>query len=274
MDTRTSRANVHRLLHALVPFLIMISLERGIVWEASRWFSGREAAVRLIAFLAGSGAAVLFFRLYRTPEGGGDEPAVGALRKRPALLCVPDTVLAFALLAAWMYAAAALTGGFESESGDWNASVPGLISLLALHPLIEEFVFRRMFYGELRLMSPIFGALAQAVMFAISHSGAGNMIYALGAGMILGVLYERTGAMWCVVTAHALINLRSAAYLAWPLLADSESLRLKIDIGLFVLGFCALAAVLLLRGHGKTAENGPDGGAESAETGDEEGDGA
>ncbi len=251
MDRIRSNANVNRLLHVLVPFLIMIALEKGVYFEAIRFFPDAGDTVDLVSFLLGAAAAVLFFRLY---DGGevaesddGAEP-VGPIKTEPVVFCALRLVIALAALAGWMYAVNLLAdgAGFSEElrAGGWAFGALRIFSLILLHPVAEEWIFRRMFYGELRLMNPIFGVLAQAVMFAIAHRSTETMIYALGAGLILGILRERTGRLWCVIAAHSLTNLRSLLCLT---LHTEKSQRLAADAVLLTLALLACAALIVVR---------------------------
>ena len=47
----------------------------------------------------------------------------------------------------------------------------------------------------------------QAVLFAVQHGAAAGILYALGMGLLLGVLRQRTGRVWPGWLLHTLNNL-------------------------------------------------------------------
>jgi membrane protease YdiL (CAAX protease family) len=102
-----------------------------------------------------------------------------------------------------------------------------------------------MFYRELRKINPIFGIIATSIMFAIIHDSIDGMLYALVAGIFLGLATEKTGRHWVPVLAHMLLNLRSLLYL--EVLAENEVLRHGIDIGIASAGFAGFLVLLILK---------------------------
>ena len=49
--------------------------------------------------------------------------------------------------------------------------------------------------------------VAATVLFAVQHGGAAGILYALGMGLLLGVLRQRTGRVWPGWLLHTLNNL-------------------------------------------------------------------
>ena len=49
--------------------------------------------------------------------------------------------------------------------------------------------------------------LLQAVLFALQHGSAAAMAYALGCGLVLGWLADRTGHLWPGMLLHSVNNL-------------------------------------------------------------------
>ena len=76
----------------------------------------------------------------------------------------------------------------------WRAVWLGLISGFA-----EELLFR----GALQ---PMIGLLPAAVLFALAHAVGWWWLFALGMGLVLGLLYAWDGNLWPCVLAHAAIN--------------------------------------------------------------------
>lgn len=237
--------NVRRLLHTLLPFMIMNMVQRACLLilkpYAGTVFLGET--VSLAAFLLSSAAAVFMFRQKTySDDSSSDAPP---LVKLPWGLSAMHTVVSVAVMTAVMYAVSFFAGG--DGSADAQFTLLGIVSAVILHPVMEELIFRKMFYGELRLMNPIFGGLAQALMFAILHSTVDGMIYALAGGVVLAVLYEHTGRIEASVAAHAFVNLRSV--LCLTLLSDSAVLIHGLDFVLMIAGvICFVGCTALSAG--------------------------
>jgi len=200
-------------------------------------------AVSLAAFLLSAAAAVFMFRQKTyTDDSASDAPP---LVKLPMGLSVMHTVVSVAVMTVVMYAVSFFAGGDSGETAQFT--ILGIVSAVILHPVMEELIFRKMFYGELRLMNPIFGGLAQALMFAILHSTVDGMIYALAGGVVLAVLYEHTGRIETSAAAHAFVNLRSV--LCLTLLSDSTALIHGLDFALMIAGvICFVGCTALSAG--------------------------
>ena len=162
--------------------------------------------------------------------------------------CVLHLLASVAALVTLMFLVAAFMNGEEAFSGGVSAAgeMPSLdplsvASLLLIHPVAEEVLFRRLYYGELRRMHPVFGCMAQALMFALAHESVDGMIYALAAGVLLGVLAEETGRLWPTVAAHVFVNLRSLVSLT--VFAERGGVRYGLDSAILTAG--AVAFVIL-----------------------------
>ena len=77
----------------------------------------------------------------------------------------------------------------------------------AAAPIVEELVFR----GAIQQLAQPLGrwqaAALQAVLFAVQHGTPAGMAWALGCGLVLGALRERTGRVWPGMLLHTLNNL-------------------------------------------------------------------
>ncbi len=254
MDSKTG---VSRLLHTLVPFMVMAAMQKGILLLcASTPIAGTDAASLLALLPAAAVAAALFrVRTYTPPE----EETVPPLVPRSLRVCLLHGAAATAAMIAVMFAVSALTQGQATPydlpaPADTRITPLTVLSLCLIHPLIEEWLFRGAFYGELRLMSPIFAILAQAVMFAIVHNTVDGMIYALAAGVILGILAERSGRLWPPIAAHILINARSLVCLS--LLTEAPAARRILDAVLLTIGIAAFCASLIWKEAAETEKRG------------------
>ena len=93
-------------------------------------------------------------------------------------------------------------GGFS-----WSGLVITLAFVGAIVPFAEELFFRGLVYGWLRRrMSVWLAALVSGFGFAILH-GVWWLIPALALlGVILALIYERSGSIWAAAITHGLFN--------------------------------------------------------------------
>lgn len=101
--------------------------------------------------------------------------------------------------------------GISNNSTDINAtSLYMLFMLLIFNPIMEEFVFRKMFTNKLLKYGERFYMLASSFCFAIVHGvslGVPQIVYAFILGMIWSYLMVKTGDLKLVIIMHALSNL-------------------------------------------------------------------
>lgn len=101
--------------------------------------------------------------------------------------------------------------GFGNFSTDINAtSSYMLFMLLIFNPIIEEFVFRKMFADKLIKYGERFYILVSSFCFAIVHGvslGIPQIVYTFILGMIWAYLMVKTGDLKLVIIMHALSNL-------------------------------------------------------------------
>ncbi len=88
------------------------------------------------------------------------------------------------------------------------ASAPWILFLLAIVvPIGEEVFFRGLVYGGLRLRwGAVAGALASAVFFAAVHLQILHALPIFALGLLLAVLYGRTGTLLPGMVAHGINN--------------------------------------------------------------------
>lgn len=83
----------------------------------------------------------------------------------------------------------------------------GLIALVILAPIFEEFLFRGIVLRGLLFRYPKWRAiLISALLFAFFHVNAYQIFGALATGLFLGWLYFRSKSIWPPVIAHASYN--------------------------------------------------------------------
>lgn len=249
-----------------MPFVIMVILQRlGYLLLDMTPLSA--SLCDLLAFVIASAGGIFFFRmscgkdalrlagdslLVTETEADADEDddrAIPPFPQRDTLLGRGMYILVcFGALIVAMHMVSMVVNTTSADFPDVQSLAAEFVSLVFLHPILEEYIFRWLYYRELRPMQPIFAGLAQAVMFAIVHGSVGGMIYALFAGVLLVFVTEHAGSLAVPITAHMLVNLRSFVYMVW--LADPafSHLRTVIDFCVVSVGFGAFLVLLVRRG--------------------------
>lgn len=94
---------------------------------------------------------------------------------------------------------------------DLNALTPYMLfMLLIFNPIIEEFVFRKLFADKLLKYGELFYMLVSSLCFAIVHGvslGIPQIIYTFILGMIWSYLVVKTGSIKLSIILHLLSNL-------------------------------------------------------------------
>ena len=84
----------------------------------------------------------------------------------------------------------------------------GLFTIIIVGPIAEEFVFREGIVGEMlrRGASPWTAIIFSAVMFGVMHLNFAQGLYALPLGLLLGIIYYKTGGIVLTSLLHILNN--------------------------------------------------------------------
>ncbi len=267
------RRKLSHLIHVLTSFMMTLIISRlaGILLGGvlgGVWLS-------LVMFLISSLVGVVIY--YVMPddfiEGGGDEFETPPICTRGLGDVIPHFFICLTALTAFMYCVTLFLDGnnfsayIRSEPVEF--SLVYFLSLCVIHPAVEEFIFRYLYYCELRYLSPVFGLLCQSVIFALTHDTVDGMIYALGAGVILALLLENTGRLLPCLLAHALTNFRSLLYL--PVFEGMPTVRGGIDAVIIALGIISSLYILLRRGQAIRRVSGASSGEDGAESGEKAG---
>lgn len=231
------KTNINRLLRVFIPFIVMVMSQNLILllWDRLG-FSGILG--ELIAFVIASASAAVLFLL-----GHMDHAESRPYKHKDAFAYAMHFFFCISMLIIFMHLTELITANYNSPP--IRMTPVYLISVLIVHPVAEEYIFRRLFYGELRKINPVFGIIAQAIMFAIIHSTIDGMIYALAAGIFLGIASEKTGRLWVPILAHIFINARTLAYVSY--FENMPTLRKNIDITVVLLGVIAIIVLLFLQ---------------------------
>lgn len=126
----------------------------------------------------------------------------------------------------------------QEISTDLNTLTPYMIfMLLIFNPIVEEFVFRKLFADKLLKYGELFYMLVSSFCFAIVHGvslGIPQIVYTFILGMIWSYLVVKTGNIKLSIILHSLSNL-----------FGSIVSQLLNGISIEVLGMYSMAMILL-----------------------------
>ena len=92
-----------------------------------------------------------------------------------------------------------------------------LIFIAILAPILEEIVFRKLICRRLLPLGEGYAIILSAIIFGLCHENFFQFFYALGVGLILALIYVKTGKLIHTITFHAIINLFGGVFAPWLL---------------------------------------------------------
>ena len=92
-----------------------------------------------------------------------------------------------------------------------------LIFIAILAPILEELVFRKILCQKLLPLGEGYAILISAVIFGLCHGNFFQFFYAFGIGLILALVYVKTGKLIHTITFHAIINFFGGVFAPWIL---------------------------------------------------------
>ena len=81
-----------------------------------------------------------------------------------------------------------------------------VILLAVIPPLVEELVFRGIFFGSYRKAGMSGAAIMSGLIFGCFHLNINQGLYAFAIGIVFAYMVEATGSIWSSVIAHFAIN--------------------------------------------------------------------
>ena len=124
-----------------------------------------------------------------------------------------------------------------------------LFLLLVFNPVMEEFVFRKLFADKLLKYGERFYVAVSAFCFALVHGvslGIPQVMYTFILGMIWAYLFAKTGDIKLVIVMHALSNL-CGSIITQTLLGISEVAAGVYSMVLIVLGILGMVLFLVYK---------------------------
>lgn len=129
-------------------------------------------------------------------------------------------------------------------------SILGIVSVVLIIPIFEEVLFRGLIYNELKThLNIIIAIILQSIIFAVSHGNMLQGIYTFIMGVVLALVYNKTGSIVAPMLFHITYNLLGSIVL--PLILS------EIDgyyISFLILGsiITTLSLVVIFKNNAKT----------------------
>lgn len=92
-----------------------------------------------------------------------------------------------------------------------------LIFLAILAPILEELVFRKMLCRHLLPLGEGYAIILSAVIFGLCHGNLFQFFYAFGVGLILALIYVKTGKIIHTMIFHFIMNFFGGVFAPWLL---------------------------------------------------------
>lgn len=124
----------------------------------------------------------------------------------------------------------------------------GVLSIVALAPLFEEFLMRGTIARGIFISckSPLAGILLSALLFGALHLNLWQAIPAMLIGIIMAWIYYRTGSLWCTIFMHFINNtLSTILYFAIPENTMESSLYDIIPQKTYIICYAVSAAAVV-----------------------------
>ena len=121
----------------------------------------------------------------------------------------------------------------------------------------EEFLFRGAILSNLRPFGRSNAILISAFLFSMMHQNAEQLLYTFAAGIVLGLIYEMTGSIWCTTVLHILNNFvsvtESAIFYRFDDVMTSSIAIVIFEMVLIAIGVIS-AAILVSRFFSKRTD--------------------
>ncbi len=189
-------------LLVMLPVVVAAAVQSALEnWEAAEQLSGvlYESAMLFTAVsgLLAIGVILLFYRIRRKKLGD----ALWLRRVEGPALYLAVTVAMMALPEAWLDSYA------EASSGVSGGGVIGIVAVVLVAPVVEEFIFRGLIMTRLAQAMPGWLAAAlSAAIFGLCHGHPVWFAYTFVLGVLFGLMDLRLGSIWPSILAHMVFN--------------------------------------------------------------------
>jgi membrane protease YdiL (CAAX protease family) len=134
-----------------------------------------------------------------------------------------------------------------------------LYMTVALAPAFaEEFLFRGVFYTNLRPFGRTQAIIISSLLFALMHQNIGQLFYTFVGGIVMALMYEKTGSIWCNVFFHMFNNEMSVIYELLYYREGGEAMSVYLTLLeaiLFLIGVISLVILVVFHRKERTTSD-------------------
>ena len=236
------------LLTLLLDFLPIGDVAANIIYQTV------YAAGYMLTFML----PVLFLRRFLKRRGCSVQPMSLSPRLSPMLVPIvfAGVTVCFAMaqintyLLDWFGYSDFMSGMMEESMATMAPYeiVLNFIVISVVPAFCEEFLFRGAILANCRPFGRTNAVIISAVLFALMHQNAGQLLYTFSAGIVLGLVYEYTGSIWNCTILHLLNNFVSVAQSAiLSKYGDTEyaaTLLTLIEVGIYLIGAISIGVIV------------------------------
>lgn len=254
--------------YTMLLFLLLSNVFVLLLEKLSTWMSlvGEPAGTILYQLLYAAGyllsfmLPVLLLKRSITRAGYLYQPMQAELRVSPWLFLMLPAAVTVIFSAAYFNAAMVSIFDYSSFSSDvlWGSTgekpavyqwVLDFILICVVPGFCEEFLFRGAILTNCRPFGRTNAILISSFLFAMMHQNAEQLFYAFVAGIFLGLIYEKTGNIWCCTMLHIFNNFISTFegvifYKLETVFSSAVALTM-FEVALFAVGLASLAFLVL-----------------------------
>ncbi|MBQ9745344.1 MAG: CPBP family intramembrane metalloprotease [Clostridia bacterium] len=219
----------------------------------------RVLASGLFSVLRLGAPALLFMHMQKI--SGAEKLKIG---KNPECSVKYNITLAFAGFAfififGLLYAAAFPSAAVAFEDTDLPSALITVLCSALVPAVFEEYLYRKIFCTELTVHGGAFAIIISALLFALAHFSFYTFPYAFICGLVLGVVYIKTGSVRYTVAVHFANNFLGyvCAFVSTKMNAlDYANVMMVLMLALGVMALGACYTILPGKQKPSPAENG------------------
>ena len=126
--------------------------------------------------------------------------------------------------------------------------VLNFIVLSIVPAFCEEFLFRGAILSNLRPFGRTNAVIISAVLFALMHQNAGQLLSTFAAGIVLGLVYEYTGSIWNCTVLHLLNNfvsvVQTTVLAKYGETEYAATILTVIEVGIYLIGAISIGILV------------------------------
>ena len=195
----------------LLPFLLSL-----IFTDGSVAYSVAYELIYAAGYLASFMIPVLLLKRLMKHHAAGYRPIMSSVRISPylplLLVCALAVIFSMATVNSYFMDAVGyfdspfMQDAYATDEPTLHGLILEFIVICLVPGLCEEFLFRGAVMTNLLPYGKTNAILISALLFSLMHRNGAQLLYAFAAGILFGLIYEKTGSIWNCVFLHTVNN--------------------------------------------------------------------